>query len=98
MTERALVRYGTTEIAYQLRRTGRQKTVSIAVDPEEGVLVTAPQRAAAIHALAAANTPRAREILATLAKDRDADVREMVGKALEGSGVKSEEERVKRRE
>ncbi len=40
--ERSEVRFGTTTIGYGIRRSRRRATVSIAIDPEEGVLVTAP--------------------------------------------------------
>ncbi len=40
--ERAEVRYGTKTIAYGIRRSARRKTVAVAVDPIEGVLLTAP--------------------------------------------------------
>jgi predicted metal-dependent hydrolase len=40
--ERSQVRYGTKTIAYAIRRSTRRATVSIAIDPTEGVLVTAP--------------------------------------------------------
>jgi predicted metal-dependent hydrolase len=42
-TECSRVQFGTTAIAYSIRRSPRRGTVSIAVDPIEGVLVTAPQ-------------------------------------------------------
>jgi predicted metal-dependent hydrolase len=41
--ERSRVQFGTTAIAYSILRSRRRATVSIAVDPVEGVLVTAPQ-------------------------------------------------------
>lgn len=41
--EASSVRFGGTRIAYVVRRTSRVKTVAIAVDPEEGVVVTAPR-------------------------------------------------------
>lgn len=37
--------FGASQLTYRLRRSDRKKTVSIAVDPREGVLVTAPQDA-----------------------------------------------------
>ena len=40
--EPASVAFGTKTIAYGLRRSGRRSTVSVAVDPEQGVVVTAP--------------------------------------------------------
>jgi predicted metal-dependent hydrolase len=43
--ERSEVRFGTKTIAYTIKRSARRATVSIAVDPTDGVLVTAPQPA-----------------------------------------------------
>jgi hypothetical protein len=43
--ERSQVRFGTRTIAYTIRRSSRRATVSIAIDPAEGVLVTAPEPA-----------------------------------------------------
>jgi predicted metal-dependent hydrolase len=40
--ETSEVRYGRTTIEYAIRRSARRKTVAIAVDPLEGVLLTAP--------------------------------------------------------
>jgi predicted metal-dependent hydrolase len=40
--EGSAVRYGRTTIEYGIRRSARRKTVAIAVDPLEGVLLTAP--------------------------------------------------------
>lgn len=40
--ESGQVAFGRTQIEYVVRRTGRRKTVSLAVDPCEGVIVTAP--------------------------------------------------------
>ncbi len=40
--ERSQVQFGTTSIAYAVRRSQRRRTVSIAIDPSEGVVVTAP--------------------------------------------------------
>jgi predicted metal-dependent hydrolase len=40
--ERSAVQYGRTRIGYAIRRSHRRGTVSIAIDPEQGVLVTAP--------------------------------------------------------
>jgi len=37
------VKFGRTEIAYRIRRSQRQKTAAIAVDPRNGVVVTAPK-------------------------------------------------------
>jgi predicted metal-dependent hydrolase len=41
--ERSAVQWGGTRIGYSIRRSQRRGTVSIAVDPEQGVLVTAPK-------------------------------------------------------
>ncbi|MEM1023769.1 MAG: SprT family zinc-dependent metalloprotease [Myxococcota bacterium] len=41
-SEARLVRFGRTNIPYGIRRSRRRRTVSIAVDPEDGVLLTAP--------------------------------------------------------
>ena len=43
----AVLRFGRTPIPYRLTSAGRRRTVSIAVDPEEGVLVRAPVEIAA---------------------------------------------------
>lgn len=43
--ERSEVRFGTKTIEYSIRRSSRRTTVSIAIDPAEGVLVTAPSPA-----------------------------------------------------
>jgi predicted metal-dependent hydrolase len=40
--ETSQVRYGRTTIHYGIRRSARRKTVAVAVDPLEGVLLTAP--------------------------------------------------------
>ena len=40
--ERSEVQFGRTRIGYSIRRSNRRRTVSIAVDPDEGVLLTAP--------------------------------------------------------
>jgi len=37
------VQFGNTTIQYQIKRSGERETVSIAVDPKEGVIVTAPE-------------------------------------------------------
>ena len=41
--ERSQVRFGTMTIGYQIKRSTRRSTVSIAIDRAEGVLVTAPR-------------------------------------------------------
>lgn len=43
--ERSVVTWGSTQISYGIRRSFRRSTVSIAIDPTEGVLVTAPRPA-----------------------------------------------------
>jgi predicted metal-dependent hydrolase len=43
--ERSSVRYGNKVIDYAIRRSPRRTTVSIAIDPTDGVLVTAPKPA-----------------------------------------------------
>jgi hypothetical protein len=45
-TERSEVSFGKTRIAYAIRRSTRRKTVSIAVLPADGVLLTAPSKTA----------------------------------------------------
>ncbi len=36
------IQFGRTEIAYGIRRSSRRRTVSVAIDPDDGVLLTAP--------------------------------------------------------
>lgn len=36
------IRFGSTPVHYGIRRSARRKTVTVAVDPEDGVLLTAP--------------------------------------------------------
>lgn len=43
VAEHSAVQWGTTRIPYAIRRSARRGTVSIAVDPEIGVLLTAPE-------------------------------------------------------
>lgn len=43
--ERSQVRFGGKTIGYNIKRSSRRGTVSIAIDPAEGVLVTAPRPA-----------------------------------------------------
>ncbi len=43
MMERSEVRYGNTTIGYRVVRSAKRSTVAIAIEPGEGVLVTAPQ-------------------------------------------------------
>jgi predicted metal-dependent hydrolase len=43
--ESSRVQFGRTLLAYQIRRSQRRSTVSIAVVPTEGLVVTAPERA-----------------------------------------------------
>lgn len=40
--ERSHVRWGTTLIPYAVQRSGRRRTVAVAVDPDRGVVLTAP--------------------------------------------------------
>jgi len=42
IAETSEIQYGATRIEYGIRRSDRRKTVSVAVDPVEGVLITAP--------------------------------------------------------
>lgn len=49
------IQFGTLRIDYCLRRSNRKKTLSIAVDPGKGVIVTAPKELDAGRA----HTPRA---------------------------------------
>lgn len=44
MTERSEVSWGTTTIPYEVRRSSRRATLSLAVEPGTGLLVTAPAR------------------------------------------------------
>lgn len=43
--ERSRVRFGTKTIDYKIQRSAKRSTVSIAIDPSQGVLVTAPRPA-----------------------------------------------------
>ena len=45
MTESSQVQFGTTRIDYTIKRSTRRSTVSIAIDPDLGVIVTAPANA-----------------------------------------------------
>lgn len=45
ITERSAVRWGNTEIPYEIRRSGRRGTVAIAVEPSGAVVLTAPPAA-----------------------------------------------------
>jgi predicted metal-dependent hydrolase len=45
MGEMSQVRFGTTLLKYKIKRSSRRSTVSIAVVPGEGLVVTAPSRA-----------------------------------------------------
>lgn len=45
--EKATIQFGNLRIDYRLRRSSRKKTISIAVDPVRGVVVTAPRKTAA---------------------------------------------------
>jgi len=44
LPERSRVSWGTTEIPYRIRRSSRRGTVSLAVDPQDGVTVIAPDQ------------------------------------------------------
>jgi predicted metal-dependent hydrolase len=44
VAERSEVRFGGTRIVYGVRRSSRRTTVSIVIDPHEGVVVRAPDR------------------------------------------------------
>ncbi|MGH8067392.1 MAG: M48 family metallopeptidase [Candidatus Entotheonellia bacterium] len=48
-SQKATIVFGALQITYGLRRSDRRKTVNIAVDPREGVLVTAPRDVDADH-------------------------------------------------
>ncbi len=70
MTDRASLAFGSTTIDFALRRSNRRRTVSIAVDGDEGVVVTAPlgaERAAVDRVVRA----RALWILERLRRRRD---------------------------
>jgi predicted metal-dependent hydrolase len=41
--ERSIVTWGTTQIPYEIRRSARRGTVSLLIDPQKGLVVTAPQ-------------------------------------------------------
>lgn len=43
--EHAIAVLGETELPYLLRRTGRRKTIALAIDADSGLVVTAPRRA-----------------------------------------------------
>ncbi len=68
MTERSWVQYGTTRISYAILRSSKRKTVSIAIDADRGVVVTAPKDTPierldrVVHAKAAWITERTRRI------------------------------------
>jgi predicted metal-dependent hydrolase len=40
--ERSEIRWGTTQIPYQIRRSDRRGTVSVAVEPSGQIVLTAP--------------------------------------------------------
>lgn len=42
IAERSSVTWGSTKIPYEIRRSSRRATVSLTIDPQEGLLVTAP--------------------------------------------------------
>lgn len=68
--ERSSVRYGKTTIPYFIRRSPERKTVSIAVHPGVGVVVTAPT-AAATGRLDVVVHGKARWIVEKLLRERD---------------------------
>ncbi len=43
ITETSTIKFGGTRLAYGVRRSSRRKTVAVAVDPDDGVLLTAPE-------------------------------------------------------
>lgn len=43
VAERSSILWGRTEIAYGIRRSARRSTVSLTIDPTEGLVVTAPK-------------------------------------------------------
>jgi hypothetical protein len=47
--ESSAVQFGRTVLAYQIRRSQRRTTVSIAVVPREGLVVTAPEKATTLR-------------------------------------------------
>jgi predicted metal-dependent hydrolase len=70
VTEQSAVTFGSTRIAYQIRRSPRRKTVSIAVLPTDGVLITAPPRTS-VPRLDALVHEKARWIMERLRNKRD---------------------------
>jgi predicted metal-dependent hydrolase len=68
--EGSTVRFGTTSIAYAIKRSARRGTVSIAIDPREGVLVTAP-RSTPVARLDRVVHQKAAWILSRLKRQRD---------------------------
>lgn len=68
--ENRLIAFGTTTIPYEIRRTGRVKTVAVAVDPEDGVILTAPEQTA-LPRLDAIVRSKARWILTRLARQSE---------------------------
>jgi predicted metal-dependent hydrolase len=44
LPERSHVTWGSTEIRYQIRRSARRGTVSIGIDPKDGVMIVAPNQ------------------------------------------------------
>lgn len=43
ITETSAIRFGRTRLEFGIRRSPRRRTVSVVVDPEDGVLLTAPE-------------------------------------------------------
>jgi predicted metal-dependent hydrolase len=72
VTEHAQLQWGTTVIPYSVRRSARRATVSIAVDPKDGVLVTAPHSATPAR-LEAVVRSRARWIVARVRAHQNVD-------------------------
>lgn len=70
--ERSQVHFGTTAIPYVVQRSQRRATVSIAIDPTAGVLVTAPQ-ATTIERLDRVVRGKGRWIVTHLARRPESD-------------------------
>jgi len=81
LMERSRVTWGTTEILYSIRRSSRRATVSLMVDPEVGLLVTAPKETS-IPKLDSVVKTRAKWVVEHLHQSRDREappaVREFV--------------------
>ncbi len=68
--ERSQVTWGTTTIPYAIRRSARRATVSLAVDPVDGLLVTAPE-ATSVARLDSVVRRKARWVVERLRRRRD---------------------------